>query len=1203
MIAMVPDPKQTHFALGFDRVIEALQLAAVSMDYVIDRYWLPWDVTQRTDWADYDSFKEAMKDQKLKEAQPGLLMFRLQEKGETSESVLYVFLVGETPTAGVNGEQFANALEYISELNADKPAGCNHKACFHVVGPIFSGSVDALHRLVAEQGPPDRSFVFHSGTVLAVERPELRDQSKPFFFESYLNPAITAVSGVIGMLQNDSGITDQCKNPEQHEVAILTEAASVLGGEFKEDPAHEHDPTQCFDIYDYSREIASLRNAYKASTGQNQAPGSNAPVKHPSLSVNLTDVTNSSDEPPDFSQAQSPLSKEAALMGFAAEMRRKRYKYIGIISTNELDVVFLINFLRSAVPDARPFLIDSDLLLQHEPDNGPYMGTFAVTTYPLFPYYLNPLSEPDPAGKPKRKRTRLPFSTQFEEGVYNAMVCGTREILGDNKKDLGYLSEREKCPSTPPLWVTTFGAGGRWPIEVLPTLTSAIDAVQDPKLKDLPAAWKTFSALLFVFAGLHVLVLLGLWPFSPKFSDFILGTVAPLRRLVGIQAASATLALALWLTGLSAWKADGRTMAAGSLLGAFFVACLLLTCWHVWRRREAPTQPGDTSAAATDAKPGRWVTLLIVTLWTILLAAALWANGISLTLVKTLPTPHRWTLAAGSLIGALFATCLLLMWGNADWYRIAKRSEPPPIRQNLLILLPWGLTVVPAGLWWKLVRDTGGHYGAYFSYRAVHLASDVSPLMALLPLLAAIYLAAIFYVWHLRFNDKVRPRLFPNPGEGKSKAENSGKGLARIKAEDKNHQDETKKLEEDPNRLRPGLRSERRIADAINTDWRNLAYGFTIFLVWLFVFRPLRFELFERSQFQCLYKVLFSLVILLILISGFRLNRIWERLRQFLMELNRQRVRHVFSQLESEDWSSIWFYGAENADWDYMHRSHEILQRLWEFKDEDPKEPGARKILRRLARIIRWTAAERVVLNASREADKAVRHVQRRRWNLQKRLEKSSLGKLLLHRKTKRSYEKLETEFNDAQDYLAAVLIQALDQIMKHWREHPLRLHEDDEVANANDSPDTPREQTRISEQPEWRKLLEQYVALRYVSFIRAVLARIRLIIIFLAASFSLALLSLVIYTFEPHQELIWSVTGLFIVIGVIIVRAMIQMYRDPILRMITGTKANGSLGLEFYTRIAILGVAPLLTLLATHFPSISQSLVSFLQPGLEAFK
>jgi hypothetical protein len=67
-------------------------------------------------------------------------------------------------------------------------------------------------------------------------------------------------------------------------------------------------------------------------------------------------------------------------------------------------------------------------------------------------------------------------------------------------------------------------------------------------------------------------------------------------------------------------------------------------------------------------------------------------------------------------------------------------------------------------------------------------------------------------------------------------------------------------------------------------------------------------------------------------------------------------------------------------------------------------------------------------------------------------------------------------------------------------------------------------------------------------------------------------------------------------------VTVLMQVHRNPILSRITGTKPN-ELGFMFYARIVALGIGPLLTLLATYFPSISRSLLSFLQPGLEALK
>ena len=134
------------------------------------------------------------------------------------------------------------------------------------------------------------------------------------------------------------------------------------------------------------------------------------------------------------------------------------------------------------------------------------------------------------------------------------------------------------------------------------------------------------------------------------------------------------------------------------------------------------------------------------------------------------------------------------------------------------------------------------------------------------------------------------------------------------------------------------------------------------------------------------------------------------------------------------------------------------------------------------------------------------------------------------------------------------------------------------------------------------RQCLEEFIGLRYVAFIRGVLGHLRHVMIFLALSFSLVLVSLNIYSFEPHQSLIWSFTLIFVVAGVMVVGVLMQLHRDPILSRVTGTTGN-TLDIHFYLRIVAFGALPLLTLLATHFPSIGHYLLSFLRPSLEALK
>jgi len=1110
MIATLPDPVQTHMALTFDRTIDAIQLAVGSIHYVIDRYWLPWDIEQKTEWSDYDSLLQATRDQKQKEAQPGLLMFRLDEKLEDGRTegrkpaLLYVFMVGETSTAGINGEQFKNALQYIHDIGTKDSHGCEPGCRIYIMGPMYSGSLASLRHLTDVDNKD--TFTIYSGSVSsrsAIANAgfidfEAKDSSSSAIanaglidFQTLVTSTEDSLREVIDELVRNHAI-DECRDGGNNnpQVAILSEGGTTYGAVTKptKSKAVEKDHSGCVEAFGYSREIATLRNAYQQSLGQKPAQDSNAAsAKRPSLSSNLADQTNSSDEPPDFSKAQSPFSKEAVLMNFAAAMRHNHYRFIGVLGSNPLDVAFLISFLRDAVPDARLFVLDPDMLLEHEPDNVPYMGTLYVTTYPLISRRLMSMSS-RPATRP-----HLPFSTQYEMGQFNAIICLAKEMFGYDSRD--HLSELGVCPPPnvrwkSPVWLTTIGTGGHWPVAMLipPGQTSW------QRAKGSPGTWTALAALLCALAVLHILVLIGLSPFSAKFRDFTLGTVAPLRQLVAINAASATLAVGLALAGLAAWRVDGWTIAAGLLTIGLIVTCLFPSFKYFrWRKAEGTKEIEDAKQNKLAKDPQKTKDM-------------------------------KWT----------------------------KKVVSSAKVHLLLLLAIWVVAGLLTLMWWKLCSDEDGQYGIFFSYRALHLANVVSPLTPLIPLLTAIYLWAVFEIWRLRFDDMIRPRLKPS-GETKT-------------GEGKPH---------------PGWRSEELIATAMNRNFFGTAYGCVtavFFVVWFLLVKPYRaFELFERQPFAWLYEFLFCLVILLILIGGFRLSQIWQQLRKLLLELNRQRTRVVFSRLKGHAWRSIWFYGSEDADWDYMVQSDEIIQQLKNGIDSPAKS---------------WQDRD----------DDAVTKIRRTRRKLRDESFPRRLSQML---QVAKQYGELEEEFHCAQDYLARTLNRALDKLDDTWNTQPPWIEEDDGEPGTTDRPIVVQcceKEKEIDRAMGWHRLLEKYVALRYVAFIRAVLARIRVLLIFLAVSFSLVLISLVIYTFEPHRALIWSVTAIFIVIGFIIVSVLMQMHRDPILSRITGTKAN-ELGLAFYVRIAVLGAAPLLTLLATHFPSIGRYFVSFLQPGLEALK
>jgi hypothetical protein len=130
----------------------------------------------------------------------------------------------------------------------------------------------------------------------------------------------------------------------------------------------------------------------------------------------------------------------------------------------------------------------------------------------------------------------------------------------------------------------------------------------------------------------------------------------------------------------------------------------------------------------------------------------------------------------------------------------------------------------------------------------------------------------------------------------------------------------------------------------------------------------------------------------------------------------------------------------------------------------------------------------------------------------------------------------------------------------------------------------------------------EEFLAIRYISLIRAVLSNMRYLMIFISASFVLLIAAWNSYPFQPRQRLDWFFTGLLFLLGAGIIWVFAQMHRDPILSRITATKAN-ELGWDFYLRILSFGALPVLAWLTYQFPDIGSIVYKFFQPGVPVIK
>src|ERR1035441_8930678 len=105
IIALAPDPVHTHLALTFDRTMEAIQEALQDEDYTYVRSVMPLETGSHPESDQVSERVASLWYEKTKQEYPGLMAFRGKRQP------LFVLVVGESPTGGINRLQFQNAVE------------------------------------------------------------------------------------------------------------------------------------------------------------------------------------------------------------------------------------------------------------------------------------------------------------------------------------------------------------------------------------------------------------------------------------------------------------------------------------------------------------------------------------------------------------------------------------------------------------------------------------------------------------------------------------------------------------------------------------------------------------------------------------------------------------------------------------------------------------------------------------------------------------------------------------------------------------------------------------------------------------------------------------------------------------------------------------------------------------------------------------
>jgi hypothetical protein len=1195
ILAMVPDPVHTHYTMEFDRTIDAILQAAEDNGYVSSYFWLPW-LTRA------DALKEAVSangkepgHDPVRERQPGLIVLKhVPTKSEDPNlpsdkydatpansyfKVIYLFLIAGTPTTGVDGFQLQIALQDETTIAQNWPKlDVNGQALsaqapreIHIIGPRFSGSAAGLaaaiqafrvdHPNVRFELAGDTSTELSLDQLRALNGIGLSGPNPVVKYHSFSNEADDTVKEVSAHLM-DSGY-------QGARVAHLVEDNTVLGESSARiwEIASPNDRLKQWRsqnlIIRFPREISLLRNAEVEM--ENSMSGDTAtPAPSPYLHFSAKD-SGIQDSVPQFSRENTPLSQEAQLMMIARQLRMKKIQIVSIAASNVLDGIFLTRFLHRADPDIQ-FFLSTDLLLAREADNDPYIGALAVGPHTLLGL----------GGEGQAVRTNTD-ATSIE--MYNAasyiIWSATGEPNPKGPKLQGYRNLLNGA-TQPLLWATSIGRDGYFPMGVLSpcasddenflpqidqkanfiledcreldrgNVASHLRALRDRHVAVYPSlGWEALAWVVVLLCCAHGLLIFMASYWSPTTRDLAIEeNDLPERRVVCINVSIAALSLLAFVVGFPGFA--------------------------LFRKVEIGLPAG--LALSSLALSGGF--------------------SVAMSLGRTVRALRR-------------HRSIRLQEGVVadDGYAAVPRNAC-----RFLVALTWfGATTVAVLWYWLCSADLGptshlGKHAVYlegisFSYRCVFPASGVSPVAPIFLLLMAWYVGGIFQTWRLRFSEGNRPHLTYDPGgqiqrryivseqdlSGDGRLED--KGWAMHDASMRFGLCNTIECPLFVARLLRRLLDKKRVAREVVTA----ASGATLLLALCLKSTFISFDHFLWSIGGYLptpYEALTALLVfplLWISFSGWlRLVYVWSALkRDVLTRLENQPLRFAFNHLQEEGWVAMLGRAGLREQRRDLHRCIESMSQMLNL-------PGLKRKLHVEVRTRLSELSDRIVwrsqLLCGREKDHE--EVAQRDYRL---IEEIDLGladfgrELLLHVLSDYwSREKASLVENGDAEEMPIQFRPGQRQAPRTWI--PIEL----QAARNNRPPEV--------------AAAEEFLAIRYMSLIRAVLANLRYLMIVVSMTFVLSIIAWNSYPFQPRQLVDWMFTGLMVLMGGGIIWVFAQMHRDPILSRLTNTRPD-ELGWDFYLRIVSFGAIPVLTWLAYEFPDIGSTLYRIVAPGASIFK
>ncbi|MBV8202621.1 MAG: hypothetical protein JOZ15_18555 [Acidobacteria bacterium] len=590
-------------------------------------------------------------------------------------------------------------------------------------------------------------------------------------------------------------------------------------------------PLPVADVVLVPSHIGAIRTARAAAGLDRAPPDPNQLGSQPNLAdlpLNLAAGPAGADLVPDFSPLTGPAT-EIAIAGLMGAMEREGIRYVGLLTTDVRDTLFLADRIRSQNRNVTLFALEGDQLYLHSQVHAAVNGMTVLSSTPLRISGRFLQSGAGTSGPPPWQ-----LATTVGNGIFEAVV----ELLSEQSLDCVAQDD------VGPVWLSVVGNDSIWPLW----------GQMSCKERDDPAAGEDLPEMVLSFKRLVQLEeKLASGPPVPHACKPAPGDCqppgAPAPATAGLGPATA-----------DHGPAPGERLALGAGRARADLDLLLFAivmCGGAWKLHQAALLPGPRRSAGAE----RGTRLL--------LAAGLAVLALAGAALVAIGLPPSWpgTETAGpgwwqqrSFVGLLVVyLALLLALVIAVAARRSHRGARPRLRlrsgQAAVLTLLLGVAVVPLLGWaihcrW-IVSDVA------FGQRVHAFASGLSPLVSLFWLVGALYLWALLELERRRLTAWQRID-WPLADAYEPAFRGSSRLLGRIR---------------------------HLLAVTVAASWwRRLALAGIVVGLLSIVWHPLQ-PAAEKPELGRLMLVLWAIPAALSAISCYRFARVWRTLRKLLLRI------------------------------------------------------------------------------------------------------------------------------------------------------------------------------------------------------------------------------------------------------------------------------------------------------------------------------